>query len=71
MIMTTYQELLGTYIKSKQAAYTYTECTETASGNSPNCFGTFNSSAFQERNVFPDIYNYLIVPHKCEHINKC
>ena len=34
--MTTYQELFGTYIKAKRAAYTYTVCTKSASKNYPN-----------------------------------
>ena len=34
-----------------------------------NCFATFGFSACQGRNVFPDMYRSLIIPHKCLRTN--
>ena len=52
MIMKTYKELLGNYIKSKKAAYINTVCAKSASKDYSNCFTIFGSSACQGQHAF-------------------
>ena len=67
MIITTYKELLGTCIKSEKAAYIYIQYVPDLLVKilQTSCFATFGSSACQEKNVFPDMYNSSILPRKC------
>ena len=52
MVMKTYKELLGPYIKYQKVGYINTVCAKSASQDYSNCFTIFGSSACQGQHAF-------------------